>query len=193
MNRLYRIILILSVAAAMIFLPHTAQAQPLSMLLSTTSTHTNQLNAEDLFKRGVYEALIGNYRTAIENFTQVIHLRPNDAIAYANQGLARAALRDQHGALKDFNQALRLNPELEVAYYNRGFVRFQLQDYQGALADFDRAIRLNPQNADAYQCRCKVRHQLGDIQGVIEDLKTAADLYRKREKLDEYQGLLNFI
>jgi tetratricopeptide (TPR) repeat protein len=193
MNHLYRVILILTIAAAMLFFPQAAQAQPLSTSLSLTSTYTNQQSAEDLFKRGVYEALIGNYKAAIENFTQVIHLRPEDAIAYTNQGLARAASGDRQGALKDFNQALRLNPELEVAYYNRGYVRFQLQDYQGALADFDRAIQLNPQDADAYQCRCKVRNQFGDMQGVVEDLKTAADLYREREKLDEYKDLLNFI
>lgn len=181
MNFLYRIVLILSLVAAMIFLPQPAIAEQSSV------------NAEELFKRGVYEALIGNYKEAIADFTQVIQLRPDDATAYVNEGIARAAIGDAKRAIADFNSALRLNPDLEVAYYNRGFVRFKLQDYQGALADFNHAIAIAPQNADAYHCRCLVRHHLGDMQGVAEDLHTAADLYLKAGKLDEYKGLLNVI
>lgn len=181
MNFLYRIIFILSLVAAMIFLPQPAIAEQSSV------------NAEELFKRGVYEALIGNYKLAIADFTQVIQLRPDDATAYANEGLARAAMGDFQGALADFNSALRLNPDLEVAYYNRGYVRFELKDYQSALVDFNRAIAIAPQNADAYHCRCLVRHKLGDMRGVAEDLHTAADLYFKAGKLDEYKGLLNVI
>lgn len=187
MNRLYRIIIIFSLAAAIMFLP-----QPIS-IAATNINYTNQLSASDLFKRGVYEALIGNYKVAIENFNQVIHIRPNDATAYANRGLARAAIGEQQRAIADFNSALDRNPNLEVAYYNRGYVRFELQDYHGALTDFNRAIRLDPQNADAYHCRCLVRHQLGDVRGVVEDLHTTADLYLKAGKLDKYESLLNVI
>lgn len=192
MSRFYRFILLLGIVAAIIFLPQNAQAQ-LPTLVSTNSTYSNQLSAEDLFKRGVYEALIGNYKLAIEDFTQVISLRPNDATTYANQGLARFAIGDRFGAIADFNQALDLNPDLQVGYYNRGYVRFGLQDYQGAIADFDRAIQIDPQDVNAYHCRCLVRHQMGDKQGEVEDLKTAAELYLKGGKLDEYKGLLNVI
>lgn len=180
MNLLYRIILIFSLVAAMI-LPQPAIAGQSSV------------NADELFKRGVYEALIGNYKQAIASFTQVIHLRPDDATAYVNEGIARAAVGDIKGAIADFNSALRLNPDLEVAYYNRGYVRFELQDYQGALADFNRAIAIDPKNADAYHCRCLVRHQLGDMRGVAEDFHTTAELYLKAGKLDAYKGLLNVI
>lgn len=193
MNLLYRTIFIFSVAVAILFLPQTAQAQPSSMLTETNINQTNQLTAEDLFKRGVYEALIGNYKVAIEDFNQVIHIRPNDATAYANKGLARAVIGEQKGAIADFNQALHLNPDLEVAYYNRGYIRFELQDYQGALADFNQAIAIDPQNADAYHCRCLVRSQLGDMRGVVEDLHTSGELYLKRGNLDKYQSLLDVI
>lgn len=193
MSCLYRVILLFCIALAMLFSPQIAQAQQLSTPINLKGDRTIQRGAEDLFKRGVYEALIGNYPAAIENFTQVIHIRPDDATAYANQGLARAALGDRFGAIDDFNSALRLNPDLEVAYYNRGYVRFELQDYQGAIADFNRAIQIDPLKVEAYHCRCLVRHQLGDMQGVVEDLQTVEDLYLKLGKLEEYQGLLNNI
>lgn len=192
MSCLYRVILIFCIAAAIMFLPPPAHAQQLSTLVPK-GDHTIQQSAEDLFKRGVYEALTGNYLVAIEDFTQVIHLRPDDATAYINQGIARAAVGERQKAIEDFNSALRLNPDLEVAYYNRGYVRFELQDYPGAIADFNRAIHLNPQDVNAYHCRCLVRHQMGDMQGVVEDLHAAEDLYLKRGKLEEYQGLLNNI
>ena len=192
-NCLYRIILIFSIVVAILFLPQTVQAQPLSTLADTNISHTNQLSADDLFKRGVYEALIGNYQVAIENFNQVIHIRPNDATAYANKGLARAAIGEKKGAIADFNSALHINPDLEFAYYNRGYIRFELQDYHGALTDFNQTIALDSQNADAYHCRCLVRHQLGDVRGVVEDLHTTAELYIKAGKLEKYESLLNVI
>ena len=182
MNFIYRIILILSLATVIIFLPQPVQAEQRSFV-----------NADELFKRGVYQALMGNYKLAIADFTQVIQLRPDDATAYANEGLARAAMGDSKGAIADFNQALHLNPDLEVAYYNRGYIRFELQDYQGALADFNQAIAIDPQNADAYHCRCLVRNQLGDMRGVVEELRTRGELYLKRGNLDKYQSLLDVI
>jgi len=40
------------------------------MLLTTNSTYTARLSAEDFFKRGVYKVLITDYRGAIDDFTQ---------------------------------------------------------------------------------------------------------------------------
>jgi len=64
------------------------------MLLTTASTYTARLSAEDFFKRGVYKVFITDYRGAIDDFIQAIRLHPNDAKAYTNQGFARAALGD---------------------------------------------------------------------------------------------------
>ena len=194
MSRIYRITIIFIIAAALLGLPLTALAEPAQTLPHMTKNYTAKLGAKDFFKSGVYKVLSKDYWGAIENFTEeAICLSPNDAQAYSNKGLAHAALGDQQGAIEDFNQALRLDPQLSITYYNRGFIRANLQDYQRAIEDFNQAIRFNPNNADAYHCRCLVHHVQGDKQGVIEDFQTAAALYLKQGKLEEYKVFLNNI
>lgn len=147
MNRFYCIIIVFIMAIALL-VPSKALAEPGQTLPHTTKYIAS--SAEVFFKRGVYEVLIEDYNSAIENFSQAINLNPNNAQAYSNQGLARAALGDRQGALKDFNQALHLDPKLVTAYYNRGFIRFKLQDHQAAIEDFNQAIEFDPRYADAY-------------------------------------------
>lgn len=193
MSRIYRIVSIFIIVAALLGLPLTVLAEPAQTLPHMTKNYTAKLGAEDFFKWGVYKVLNEDYKGAIENFTQAIRLNPNDAQAYSNKGLAHAALGDQQGAMEDFNQALRLDPQLTTTYYNRGFIRANLQDYQGAIEDFNQAIRFNPNDADTYHCRCLVRYVQGDKQGVIEDFQKAAALYLKQGKLEEYEVFLNNI
>jgi lipoprotein NlpI len=187
---MYRVFLICCLALTILLFPVSAHAQPLANSGEAWSHLTNSHFVEDLFKRGVYQTLVGKYRVAIADFSQVILLQPDNATAYANRGLARAEEGDRQGALKDFDQALHLDPGLAIAYYNRGFTLSKLEDYRGAIADFDRAIRIDPEAVSAYHCRCLVRYKLGDMQGVAEDLRTATQIYLQRGKLDAYASLL---
>ncbi|MBD1899101.1 tetratricopeptide repeat protein [Trichocoleus sp. DQ-A3] len=196
MSRLSRKIVIFSIIFSIVMpllnSPSMAQAQPLQITL-TASTDTDQMSAEDFFKRGVYEVLSGDYPEAIADLNQAIRLNPDNAQAYTNQGLARAALGDTQGAIADFSQAIEIDPSLALAYYNRGFVRSQLQDYPGAIEDFSQAIELNPQDGDAYHCRCLIHYTLGDKQGVRADFEKATDLYLQQGKRQQYQSLLQEI
>ncbi|MBD2305840.1 tetratricopeptide repeat protein [Chroococcidiopsis sp. FACHB-1243] len=187
---MYRVVIICCVTFAVLLFPLNAQAQPAANTLEMHNHQTKSRSVEDLFKRGVYQTLVGKYRTAIADFSQVILLQPNNATAYANRGLARAAKGDRQDALKDFDRALSLNPDSAIAYYNRGFTLSKLEDYHGAIADFDRAIRIDPEDPSAYHCRCLVRYKLGDMVGVAEDLRTVAQMYLQRGKFDAYTSLL---
>ncbi|MDV2992785.1 MAG: hypothetical protein N4J56_002439 [Chroococcidiopsis sp. SAG 2025] len=187
---MYRVILICCVTFAVLLFPLNAQAQPAANTLEMHDHQTKSRSVEDLFKQGVYQTLVGKYRAAIADFSQVILLQPNNATAYANRGLARAAKGDRQDALKDFDRALSLNPDSAIAYYNRGFTLSKLEDDRGAIADFDRAIRIDPEDPSAYHCRCLVRYKLGDMVGVAEDLRTVAQMYLQRGKFDAYTSLL---
>ena len=122
-----------------------------------------------------YTALpnVSNYPNAIDNYTQAIHLNPNNIIAYYNRGNALYNLGHYQSAIADYTKALKLNPNYSDIYNNRGLTRLHLGDPQGAIADYTQALKLNPNNAKVYSNRGAARNKLGDIQGALKDYNQA--------------------
>ena len=54
------------------------------------------------------------------DFTKVIRLNPNFAVAYYNRGIAYERKGDYTRAIEDFTKAMKMNPSFVEAYYNRG-------------------------------------------------------------------------
>ncbi|MEZ4662672.1 MAG: tetratricopeptide repeat protein [Caldilineaceae bacterium] len=111
---------------------------------------------------------------AIDDYSEVIALRPADANALYNRGLAywnryqfySDSIGDLDSAVKDFGQTIVIKPQFAPAYLSRGaayYVRSDLNhspqtdgqrsDIQRAVADFGRIIQLEPTNYDAYYNR----------------------------------------
>ncbi len=89
-------------------------------------------------------------KESIKYFTQVIQMKPNEANAYYQRGLANYKLDNKQAALEDFTQAIKIKPENSDAYYQRGLVHYSLDDYSTAVNDYTQAIKLNPSFAEAY-------------------------------------------
>ena len=82
------------------------------------------------------------------DYNKYIQLKPNDADAYYNRGLAKSNLEDYTGAIEDFNRAIQLKPDYADAYYNRGSAKDELEDKIGACTDWSKAGELG--DSDAY-------------------------------------------
>jgi tetratricopeptide (TPR) repeat protein len=148
------------------FLPGMALPPP--VLLS-------QMTAADFNRRGIRRSDQGDYRGAIEDYTQAIRLSPGYAFAHMNRGLARFELRDYQGALEDYTQAIRLKPDYTDAYINRCRLRNDLKDHQGALEDCNRAVRLPVGNFThiAYNNRGNAHLALKNYREAIADYDEA--------------------
>ncbi|MDA9968356.1 tetratricopeptide repeat protein [Salibacteraceae bacterium] len=66
---------------------------------------------------------LGEYKSAIADFTTAIRLDPDDASAYYNRGLAYDDLGEYKSAIADYTTAIRLDPDFASAYYNRGIAK----------------------------------------------------------------------
>ncbi|MEO1428189.1 MAG: tetratricopeptide repeat protein [Cyanobacteria bacterium J06633_8] len=128
-----------------------------------------------------------NHQRAIEVFTQVIEISPDDAVGYKKRGNARCDLGDYLPAIEDFTKAIQINPYDADAYFFRGNVFYQIEDKPEAIEDYTQAIKINSNHTDAYIHRGKVRDELGDTQGAIADFHIAADLYQKAGKVQEHK------
>jgi uncharacterized protein YjbI with pentapeptide repeats len=77
-------------------------------LLGAIGMPSEVATPENLYLWGLSEAQRGNYRGAIENYNQVLELKPEFAHAYLARGIARFRLGDSASALTDAQQAEQL-------------------------------------------------------------------------------------
>jgi tetratricopeptide (TPR) repeat protein len=182
----------------------------LSTVLLTVKSSANSSNsfvsqaaspAENFNQRGATKYQRGDARGAISDFNRAIEIDPKYAEAYINRGAAKLGAGDKQGAIADYSKAISLqerstnafDSQNALIYYNRGLVKFEVGDNKGAISDFDRAIKLNPQDAETYCNRGAVKLALGDKKGGIGDLTKGAELFRKNERIEDYQKTMEFI
>ena len=92
--------------------------------------------------RGRAKRALGDHTGAIEDFTQAIKLKPDDAYGYNNRGWAKQEQGDHTGAIEDFTQAIKLNPNDPNAYQLRGHSKKALGQEEAAQIDFQKAKEL---------------------------------------------------
>jgi tetratricopeptide (TPR) repeat protein len=108
------------------------------------------LSAFEWRNRAYLLALSGDQTGAVEAYSRVIELNPEDALAFYNRGTCYIRLRSYWQAIKDFNRAIELNPKLAEAYSNRGGAYYKLGEHRQAFADLKIAAGLGHKPAQDY-------------------------------------------
>jgi len=153
----------------------------------STSISLNSSDPEPYQFRGKTYVLLQQFDDkAIQDYSSVINLSPNDASAYLNRALV---YRDKQPdlAIQDYTSAIRLNSSDTPAYISRGAVYVDLKQFNMAIQDYSSAINLAPNYVDAYLCRAVVYSGVagGDQQHAlaIKDYTSAIGIDSKRAKL----------
>jgi tetratricopeptide (TPR) repeat protein len=107
----------------------------------------------------------GDYRRAIQDYSQVINLEPNNPTAFDNRCWTRATLGLLQEALEDCDQSLRLRPNFQATLSSRGFVYLKFGALDAAIADFDASLASNPRNPYALYARGAAKLKKGDASG----------------------------
>ena len=123
----------------------------------------------------------GDYRKAIESYTQAIELDPRYALAWSELSLAWTALGSDYivGAApvreayakgrEAADRALALSPDLAAPHIARGFVLQVVDfDWRGAEAEFRRAMELAPNDSEAKFFSGAQLATFGQIEPAIE-------------------------
>jgi tetratricopeptide (TPR) repeat protein len=97
----------------------------------------------------VYER-IGDFPSAIADYSQLIRSNPQHAPNYYNRGGVRVRQRDLTGAMADFNEAIRIDPNDFRAYMRRGRFRETTGDRPGAKRDYQRAADIAKQKGQGF-------------------------------------------
>lgn len=82
-----------------------------------------------------------NPKKAIEYLNNFIKLKPKEAAAYYNRGVAYGELGQNQRAIEDYNRAIRLNPDLAPAYNNRAIAYLNQGNKKQGCLDAQKACK----------------------------------------------------
>ncbi len=99
-------------------------------------------------KEGTDAFSAGNYKEAIEKFTECLDLDKsnnsyNQGILF-NRASAHLKLHQREAALKDLNAAIDLNDEYTKAIVKRSELYLLMENYEEAVRDLERVKTLDP-------------------------------------------------
>ena len=147
-----------------------------SQVDSPSETSEKALPAELALQQGNVCMMLGQIEMAIEAYSRVIELNPNNPNAYNNRGVAYSAKGDFDRTIEDYTKAIELNPNYAVAYNNRGGVYYLKEEYESAIVDFTKATELNPDYAVAYNNRGVAYYLKEEYESAIVDFTRAIEL-----------------
>jgi stress-induced-phosphoprotein 1 len=109
-------------------------------------TSAESESVEELKGKGNKAFSAGEYRQAIEYFTQALKQDPNNHILYSNRSAAHSSLKAYEDALNDADKAIELQPQWPKGYSRKGAALFGLQRFQEAEQVYSDGLQHDPSN-----------------------------------------------
>ncbi len=125
---------------------------------------------KELFDTGVLLFKQGQYQAAIDSFSKLIEIKPDNADAYKNRGVSYMKQEKFDQAIKDFQKAKELFPELKGLYSNLGVAWYYKKEYQKAINNYNIEIEMAPENPVAYFNRALCLAELNRNSEALDDL-----------------------
>ena len=116
---------------------------------------------------GVIQGQRLNHAEAIALLSQALEIRPTDAAAHCNLGMALRGSGQSRDAVASFDRALQIDPANLAALCNRGDALRDLEDWEAALESYDAALRLRPGQLDAIYHRADALTRLGRLEEAV--------------------------
>ncbi len=131
---------------------------------------------EELFDNGVLFFKQGHYQYAVDQFSKLIELAPENAGTYRNRGVSYVQLEKFDLAIKDFEKAKELSPDLKGIHSNLGVAWFHKKNYEKAIKNYNDEIRIAPENYVAYFNRALCFAELDKKKKALDDLSKTLEL-----------------
>ena len=130
----------------------------------------------DLFNEGAMHLKMNQVDAAIDAFTRVIQLNPDNARAYMNRGEAYIMAGQYNLAIRDFAKTQQLQPGLRGLYSNVGVVWYYRKDCAKAIEYYSREIEQHPDNHIAFFNRGLCHFELEAYDRALDDMVKTLDL-----------------
>jgi tetratricopeptide (TPR) repeat protein len=145
------------------------------MLLSYANGHAEP-DKKSIFDHGVKALKEEHFQEAVDFFSELIVLSPDDAKALKNRGVAWMNLGNMDSAIADFQNAIRITPELKGIHSNLGAAWHYKGEYEKAITAYDLDIMQNPNLYISYFNRALSKTELNRIDSALMDIDKALQL-----------------
>jgi tetratricopeptide (TPR) repeat protein len=100
-------------------------------------------------QRAYSEATNQQFPYAINDYSEAIKLKPDDARIYEQRAAVEMKINDYDKALADYSEAIKLKPN-EVRYYAyRSYIYEVKGDLKNSMEDTEKVLKLDPKNQEA--------------------------------------------
>uniref|UniRef100_A0A7S1G9V5 Hsp70-Hsp90 organising protein n=1 Tax=Bicosoecida sp. CB-2014 TaxID=1486930 RepID=A0A7S1G9V5_9STRA len=115
-----------------------------------TEAYYDDDKAAEAKERGNALFKAGDFRGAIEEYSEAIKRNPKSAVYYNNRATAKTKMMDWVGALADCNKAISIDPAYVKAYSRKGHIETFTKEYHRAMETYKQGLALAP---DDPECR----------------------------------------
>gem|GEM_PF-544281 len=131
---------------------------------------------KELFDRGVVRLKDNQFQEAVDAFTQLVSIAPENPDAYKNRGVAYMKLGEYDLAIQDFEKTRQILPDMKGLYSNLGVAWYYKGEYTKAIENYNKEIELTPDNYYAFFNRAICRAELNELTPGLEDVNRAIAL-----------------
>jgi len=146
-------------------------------------------STEILCALGDVERWLLRFDDAIEHYSRVIQLAPNEPCGYQGLGVAHLRRHELPSAIEYLRQAALMQPKSAETRLALGSVLLSSGDVTGALTELKAAVAYNPDLRQAYALLARAYRLSGQQKEAEESLKRASQL-EEREHEYVYRALI---
>ena len=106
-----------------------------------------ETSAADWLQKGDDAYNNKEYDEAIRFYSRNIELKPDNAVAYYNMGMAYTGRIDYTKAIQSYEKAIELKPDSPLSYYNMGHVYSKLDKPELRILNYKKAANLGQKGA----------------------------------------------
>jgi tetratricopeptide (TPR) repeat protein len=154
-------------------------------LLSVNELERSAMSEVDKLYVGAVTATVKrDFPKAVQSYSQMLRLQPNDAAAFIDLGRAYEKNEQVDEAIANFAEATKRKPDAAAAYVRLGVLHFRKLDKNKASTNFDLAEKLYQEsgnfegNAEVLLERGVLLKQRGELKLAHESLQKALEIAR---------------
>tara|TARA_B100001093_G_scaffold310076_1_gene295889 strand:- start:33972 stop:34892 length:921 start_codon:yes stop_codon:yes gene_type:complete len=139
---------------------------------------TTKLPAEvaEIAKRGALAASEQRWQEARKAYLDLVEVTPDNALAFANLGVAEFQLGNLVAASGNLKRSLYLNSSIASNWQTLGLIQYEQKDLNLAISSLARAIHEAPREAQARVYLAAVIRDYGWMEAALVELKRAIDI-----------------
>ncbi|NYT01385.1 MAG: tetratricopeptide repeat protein [Methanosarcinales archaeon] len=145
-----------------------------------------------LLHKGMDQVKRGEYELAMEYFSRVLEINPENPEAWNNQGVALFRLGQVEEALASWDRAVEFAPENMEALRNKAFVFRSLGRLEEALEIYDQLV-LATEEAGDYEAKAAVMAALGMLEEALAVLQDAYEMSKSPRIEEDIAMLVGYI